>query len=83
MLTIASQSLLCAVASERRRAKWKVKSESFGCGSAWKVADEQDSNRLLELISEIDRLLHEKEMRLKNVRREASKYVIEAEKKAS
>ena len=47
------------------------------------VADEQDSNRLLELISEIDRLLHEKEMRLKNVRREASKYVIEAEKKAS
>ena len=47
------------------------------------VADEQDSNRLLELISEIDRLLHEKEMRLRNVRREASKYVIEAEKKAS
>ena len=83
VLTIASQSLLCAVASERRRAKWKVKSESFGCGSAWKVADEQDSNRLLELISEIDRLLHEKEMRLRNVRREASKYVIEAEKKAS
>src|SRR6266566_3261058 len=41
-------------------------------------------NRLLELISEIDRLLHEKEMRLKNVRREASRYVIEAaEKKAS
>ena len=28
------------------------------------VADEQDLNRLLELISEIDRLLHEKEMRL-------------------
>jgi hypothetical protein len=48
------------------------------------VADEQDSNRLFELISEIDRLLHEKEMRLKNVRREASRYVIEAaEKKAS
>ena len=48
------------------------------------VADEQDSNRLLELISEIDRLLHEKEMRLRNVRREASRYVIEAaEKKAS
>ena len=42
------------------------------------VADEQDSNRLLELISEIDRLLHEKEMRLRNVRREASRYVIEA-----
>ena len=41
----------------------------------------QESNRLLELISEIDRLLHEKEMRLRNVRREASKYVIEAEKK--
>ena len=44
----------------------------------------QESNRLLELISEIDRLLHEKEMRLRNVRREASRYVIEAaEKKAS
>jgi hypothetical protein len=39
---------------------------------------------MLELISEIDRLLHEKEMRLRNVRREASGYVIEAaEKKAS
>ena len=48
------------------------------------VADEQDSNRLLELISEIDCLLHEKEMRLRNVRREASRYVIEAAaKKAS
>jgi hypothetical protein len=48
------------------------------------VADEQDSNRLLGLISEINRLLHEKEMRLRNVRREASKYVIEAaEEKAS
>ena len=44
----------------------------------------QESNPLLELISEIDRLLREKEMRLRNVRREASKYVIEAaEKKAS
>src|SRR5438128_3067941 len=44
----------------------------------------QDSNRLLELISEIDRLLREKEMRLRNVRREARRYVIEAaEKKAS
>ena len=29
------------------------------------AADGQDSKRLLELISEIDRLLHEKEMRLK------------------
>ncbi len=48
------------------------------------AADGQDSNRLLELISEIDRLLREKEMRLRNVRREASRYVIEAaEKKAS
>jgi hypothetical protein len=48
------------------------------------VADEQDSNRLLELISEINRLTHEKEMRLRNVRREASRYVIEvAEKKVS
>src|SRR5438552_8360015 len=32
----APKSLLCAVASERRRAKWKLKSESVGCGSAWK-----------------------------------------------
>jgi hypothetical protein len=48
------------------------------------AADGQDSNRLFELISEIDRLLYEKEMRLKNVRREASRYVIEAaEKKVS
>jgi hypothetical protein len=48
------------------------------------AADERDSNRLLDLISEINRLLREKEMRLRNVRREASKYVIEAaEKKAS
>jgi len=47
------------------------------------AADERDSNRLLDLISEINRL-HEKEMRLRNVRREASRYVIEAaEKKAS
>ena len=86
VLTIAApKSLLCAVASERRRAKWKLTSER----ERWmrlcvEVADEQDSNRLLELISEIDRLLHEKEMRLRNVRREASRYVIEAaEKKAS
>jgi len=48
------------------------------------VADEQESNRLLESISEIDRLLREKELRLRNVRREASRYVIEAaEEKAS
>jgi transposase len=33
---IVPKGLLCAVASERRRAKWKVKSESVGCGSAWK-----------------------------------------------
>jgi hypothetical protein len=42
------------------------------------AADEQDSNRLLELISEIDHLLHDKHMRLRNVRREAGGYVIEA-----
>ena len=48
------------------------------------AADGRDSNRLLDLISEINRLLHEKEMRLRNVRREASRYVIEAaEKKAT
>jgi hypothetical protein len=45
------------------------------------AADEQDSNRLFELISEIDRLLPEKEMRLKNMRREVSRYVIEAAEK--
>ena len=42
------------------------------------AADEQDSRRLLELVSEINRLLHEKHMRLRNVRREAGGYVIEA-----
>src|SRR3989441_9991634 len=48
------------------------------------AADGQNSNRVLEIISEIDCLLHDKEMRRKNVRREASTYVIEAaEKKAS
>src|SRR5207244_2166453 len=37
VLTIAApKSLLCAVASERRREKWKLTSESVGCGSAWK-----------------------------------------------
>jgi hypothetical protein len=46
------------------------------------AADEQDLNRLLKQISDINRLLHEKEMRLRNVRREATGYVIEAEKKA-
>jgi hypothetical protein len=46
------------------------------------AADEQESNRFLELISEINRLLHEKEMRLRNVRPEATGFVIEAEKKA-
>ena len=35
LLTMAApKGLLCAVASERRRAKWKVKTESVGCGSA-------------------------------------------------
>jgi hypothetical protein len=47
------------------------------------VANEEDPERLLELVTEIDRLLHEKAMRLRNVRREASGYIIEAEKKAS
>jgi hypothetical protein len=42
------------------------------------AADEQDSRRLLELVSEINHLLHEKHMRLTNVHREASGYVIEA-----
>ena len=42
------------------------------------AADEQDSGRLLEIISEINRLLHDKHMRLKNVRREAGGYILEA-----
>jgi hypothetical protein len=42
------------------------------------AADEQDSNRFLEAIAEINHLLHEKHMRLRNVRREAGGYVIEA-----
>ena len=73
MLTMgAPKGLLYAVASELRRAKMEGEKRR------------EDSNRLLELISEIDRLLHEKEMRLRNVRREASRYVIEAaEEKAS
>jgi hypothetical protein len=76
--------LLCAVASERRRAKMEGEKRERWMRLCVEVADEQDSNRLLELISEIDRLLHEKELRLRNVRREASRYVIEAaEKKAS
>jgi hypothetical protein len=76
--------LLCAVASERRRAKMEGEKRERWMRLCVEVADEQDSNRLLELISEVNRLLHEKEMRLRNVRREASGYVIEAaEKKAS
>ncbi len=54
MLTMgAPKGLLYAVASELRRAKMEGEKRR------------EDSNRLLELISEIDRLLHEKEMRLK------------------
>src|SRR5438132_10938790 len=35
LLTMAApKGLLCAVASDRRRAKWKVKTETVGCGSA-------------------------------------------------
>jgi hypothetical protein len=45
-------------------------------------ADEQDLNRLLEQISDINRRLHEKEMRLRNVRREATGFVIEAVRQA-
>jgi hypothetical protein len=80
----ASTGLLCAVASERRRAKMEGEKRERWMRLCVEAADGQDSNRLLELISEIDRLLREKEMRLRNVRREASRYVIEAaEKKAS
>lgn len=42
------------------------------------AADEHDSNRFIEVIAEINHLLHEKHMRLRNVRREAGGYVIEA-----
>ena len=48
------------------------------------AADEQDSNQFLEIIAEINHLLHEKHMRLRNVRREERGYTIEAaEEKAS
>jgi hypothetical protein len=85
LLTIAGLTgLLCAVASEWRRAKMEGEKRERWMRLCVEVADEQDSNRLLELISEIDRLLREKELRLRNVRREASRYVIEAaEKKVS
>ena len=66
MLTMgAPKSLLCAVASELRRAKMEGEKRERWMRLCVDVADEQDLNRLLELISEIDRLLHEKEMRLK------------------
>ena len=42
------------------------------------AADEQDASRLLDLISDINRLLHDKAMRLRSVRRDAGGYVIEA-----
>jgi hypothetical protein len=62
LLTIAAPTgLLCAVASERRRAKMEGEKRERWMRLCVEVADEQDSNRLLELISEIDRLLHEKE----------------------
>ena len=80
----APKGLLYAVASELRRAKMEGEKRERWMRLCVDVADEQDLNRLLELISEIDRLLREKEMRLRNVLREASRYVIEAaEKEAS
>jgi hypothetical protein len=80
----APTGLLCAVASERRRAKMEGEKRERWMRLCVEAADGQDSNRLLDLISEINRLLREKEMRLRNVRREASRYVIEAsEEKAS
>jgi hypothetical protein len=80
----APTGLLCAVASERRRAKMEGEKRERWMRLCVEAADGQDSNRLLDLISELNRLLREKEMRLRNVRREASRYVIEAaEEKAS
>ena len=61
----APKGLLYAVASELRRAKMEGEKRERWMRLCVDVADEQDLNRLLELISEIDRLLHEKEMRLK------------------
>ena len=52
--------LLCAVASERRRAKMEGEKRERWMRLCVEVADEHDSNRLLELISEINRLTHEK-----------------------
>ena len=80
----APTGLLCAVASERRRAKMEGEKRERWMRLCVEAADGQNSNRLLDLISELNRLLREKEMRLGNVRREASRYVIEAaEEKAS
>ena len=80
----APKGLLYAVASELRRAKMEGEKRERWMRLCVDVADEQDLNRLLELISEIDRLLHEKRCGSRNVRREASRYVIEAaEEKAS
>ena len=42
------------------------------------AADERDAICLLDVVSEINRLLREKEIRLRNVRREPLGYVIEA-----
>ncbi len=61
----APKGLLYAVASELRRSKMEGENRERWMRLCVDVADEQDLNRLLELISEIDRLLHEKEMRLK------------------
>ena len=48
------------------------------------AAEEQDSNQFLEIIAEINHLLQEKHLRLRNVRREERGYTIEAaEEKAS
>ena len=42
------------------------------------AADERDAIGLLDIVSEINRFLREKEIRLRNVRREPLGYVIEA-----
>jgi len=42
------------------------------------AADERDAIGLLDVVSEINRFLREKEIRVRNVRREPLGYVIEA-----
>ena len=57
---MAAPVLLCAVASERRRAKMEGEKRERWMRFCVEAADEQDSNRLFDIFSEVNRLLHEK-----------------------